>query len=256
MHYYQRLLARDEEEAKEVAIEYAKTVGWEKVYDKVFLPALAMARQDRKDAGLEAEDEEFIVNATRAIINSVELIPLKAESGESPPSAAEPEKVVAGSVEAAPLQEPSSPIKRRVLILGCPAHQQTEELTLHMLASLLKPDGCDMEVVSTRSLPTEIETRIEQQAPALVFIAVLPPGGLVQARYLCRRLGRRFRDVPILVGYWGQVSDFDKLLRQVRSAGGNYLATSLLQARSQIIALVHPTNAEEPQPKKVALQEV
>ena len=256
VHYYQRLLARDEEEAKEVAIGYAKTAGWEKVYDKVLLPALAMARQDRRDAGLEAEDEEFIVNATRAIINSVEAIPLKGETGESAPSAAEPEKLGAEPGAPARSQKSAAPNERRVLILGCPAHQQTEELTLHMLASLLKPEGCDLEVVSTRALPTEIETRIEQQAPALVFIAVLPPGGLVQARYLCRRLGRRFREVPILVGYWGEVADFDKLLRQVRSAGGNYVATSLLQARSQITALIQPNNVEEPQPKRTAFQEV
>jgi predicted PurR-regulated permease PerM len=54
--YYQRLLARDEREAKQVATEYAQTSGEEKVYDEVLLPALALARRDRQHAGLSAED--------------------------------------------------------------------------------------------------------------------------------------------------------------------------------------------------------
>jgi hypothetical protein len=102
-------------------------------------------------------------------------------------------------------------------------------------------------------LPMEIETWVAERSPALVFIAVLPPGGLVQARYLCKRLRRRFADLSIVVGYWGEVRDFDKLFRQVRSAGGHYLATSLLQARSQINTLIHPNVTK--QPEEPAFQE-
>jgi len=241
VRFYQRLLARDEDEAKEVAVEYAEAEGLEKVFDNVLLPALAMARLDRQDAGLETEDEEYIINTTRTIINNIEA------SGVEETETAE----AGDAIAAVPEPEPAVQNERRVLILGCPSHHQAEELVLQMLANLLRTDGCDVEVVSTKALPVEIEARVEQRVPDLVFIAVLPPGGLVQARYLCKRLRKRFPDQSIVVGYWGDVQDFDKLFRQVRSAGGNYLATSLLQARSHIASLVHPATSEEP-----ALQEV
>jgi predicted PurR-regulated permease PerM len=253
VRYYQRLLARDEVEAKEVAVEYAKAEGLEKVYDNVLLPALAMARQDRQDAGLEAEDEEFIIKATREILSSLEMKPPAAESAEPLPMVTD-DLVVVDDMAKSP--EPDLQEESRVLILGCPAHQQAEELALQMLGNLLKPEGCEVEVASTRALPAEIEAEVAQMTPALVFIAVLPPGGLVQARYLCKRLRKRFADLSIVVGYWGEAGDFDKLVRQVRSAGGNYVATSLLQARSQIEALIHPATTDAAQPETPALQEV
>jgi hypothetical protein len=124
-----------------------------------------------------------------------------------------------------------------------------------MLANVMGQDEFDVEVVSTRALPVEIETLIEQKSPNLVFIAILPPGGLVQARYLCRRLRKRFPNLPIGVGYWGDVRDYDKLFRQIRSAGANFVATSLLQARNQITTLALPTLVNESSPEEV-LQEV
>jgi hypothetical protein len=79
----------------------------------------------------------------------------------------------------------------------------------------------------------------ESQA-ALIFVAILPPGGLVQARYLCKRLSRRFPHLKILVGHWGRIRYFDRLLVQLRSAGASYVTTSLLQSASQVRALRNP----------------
>lgn len=246
VHFYQRLLARDEVEALEVAVEYANAEGLEKVYDNVLLPALAMARHDRRDAGLNAEDEEFIIRSTREILAAIE-------------SRVTMEKVDSETVDQAAniSDEPAVPdaadeqSQRRVLILGCPAHQQAEELSLQMLAQLLKPKGCDVEVISTRAMPAEIEAQIVEAKPALVFIAIVPPGGLVQARFLCKRLRRRFADLSIVVGHWGDVADFDRLFRQIRSSGGNYVATTLLQARAQIEALIQPPTTSETQTEAV-----
>ena len=46
--YYQRLLARDQEEATEVVEDYVKAHSLEKVYDEVLIPALLLAWQDRQ----------------------------------------------------------------------------------------------------------------------------------------------------------------------------------------------------------------
>jgi predicted PurR-regulated permease PerM len=220
LSYYQRLLARDQAEAQQVATHHAHTQGHERVYDEVILPALALARHDRARDGLIAEDEDYIYQTSRAILAHLED-DLKARTD-------------------LPGVEPVAD----VLILGCPAHQEAEELSLQMLGLLLRHDGCRLEILSTKALPAEVEARVEREKPALVFIAVLPPGGVIQARYLCKRLRKRFADLPLVVGYWGESSDFDRLLVRFRSAGASYLTTSLLQSCSQIRSML----AQDPAP--------
>jgi predicted PurR-regulated permease PerM len=232
--FYQRLLAKDQAEATQVVAEFARASGPEHVYDDVLLPALVLARRDRLKAGLTGEDEGFVFQATREVLAELEKAP-------TPTPAAEGQ--TAELVATAPT-EPASP----VLVLGFPAHHEAEELSLHMLELLLKPTGCRVEVLTTRALSAEVEARVEQEKPALVFLAVLPPGGLVQARFLCKRLRARFADLPIVVGYWGTSRYFDKLLMRLRSAGASYVTTSLLQSRSQILALVNPPAPEPPAP--------
>jgi len=233
--FYQRLLARDEQEANHVVAERAQANGQENIYDDVLLPALALTRRDRKNAGLSAEDEAFIFQATKGILQSVAAGPK-----------AEPEANSEDNTTTTDTPVGDQP-RGSVLVLGCAAHHEAEELTLQMLAQLLKSDGCHLDVVSTKALPADIETRVGQECPALVFIAIFPPGGLVQARYLCKRLRKRFAKLPIVVGYWGDERHYDKVLVGVRAAGANYVTTSLLQSRSQIRALVNPPAAVDRQ---------
>jgi predicted PurR-regulated permease PerM len=228
--FYQRLLARDQAEAQQVALEYAQTHGQENVYDDVLLPALRMACRDRKLAGLSAEDEGYIFQATREILEYLEANPILAKT-DAEGAALTPEPLTAESA----------------LVLACPAHREAEGLSLTMLGQLLKTDGVRVDTESTKALPADIEMRIARDAPALVFIAVLP-GGLVQARYLCKRLRKRFPDLHIVVGYWGKERHFDKLLVRIRAAGASYLATSLLQSRSQIRTLIQRPPEMSPPP--------
>jgi predicted PurR-regulated permease PerM len=222
LNLYQRLLAKDLAEAKQVAIEHAKAHGLESLCDDVLLPSLVLARRDREQDGLTAEELAGVFQSTKEIMTSVmeSLEPTPAADGDA-------------SIAAHPRQSHDT-----VLVLGCPAHHEAEELSLDMLALLLKSEDCRLEIVSTKALPLEVEDRISTEKPAVVFIPIMPPGGFIQARYLCRRLRRRFRKLPIVVGCWDEVKDFDQLLGKLRAAGATYVTTSLAQTRSQIDALV------------------
>jgi predicted PurR-regulated permease PerM len=228
--YYQRLLARDQQEAKQVVAQHARTSAREKLYDEVLLPALVLARRDRMHAGLSAEDEAFIFQSTKNIVESLSD-PVTPGPESSPETDADAQSAVRSPTR-------SQTGADGVLVLGFPAHHEAEELSLSMLAQLLQPDGVRVEVFSTGDLPAEVETRVEREDPALVFIAILPPGGIVQARYLCRRIRKRFADLPIVVGYWGDERHYDKVLARLGSAGASYVTTSLVQTRSQIRELV------------------
>ena len=227
--FYQRLLAKDIPEATQVATDQAKASGLPILCDEVFLPALALARRDRKNHGLTTAEEAAIFEATKAILDQV------VQTLDAADNTAHP---------ASPPQD--GEIAHPVSILGCPAHHEAEELSLNMLECLLKETGCHLEIISTKALPIEVEDRVSAEHPALVFISILPPGGLIQARYLCRRLRRRFKRLPIVVGFWAETNDFDRLLVTLRAAGASYVTTSLVQARGQILALVGPSPSTAP----------
>jgi hypothetical protein len=69
---------------------------------------------------------------------------------------------------------------------------------------------------------------------------------LAQARYLCRRLRRKFPELRVVVGYWGRTREFDKLLVRLRAAGASYVATSLVQAAAQVKAIAVAPAAASP----------
>ena len=70
-HYYQRLLASDQTEAKHVLEEYLKANSLEELYDSVLIPALALAEQDRHHDDLEAITEKFICQSTKELLEDL-----------------------------------------------------------------------------------------------------------------------------------------------------------------------------------------
>jgi hypothetical protein len=223
--YYQRLLAQDQEDAMAVVEDYVRDHPLERVYDDVLIPALLLAWQDRKQRIRLGEDEAFILQATQDIVAELEALMPEPAAGEA-----------ANEDAAVSTRSPT-------WIVGCPAHHEAEQVIVQMLQQLMQPMGCRVEVISTRAHASDIAARIQQESPALVFIAALP-GSLPQTRYLCRHLHREFPALHIVVGYWGDKEEFDKTLVRLRQAGASYLTTSLLQSRSRISALM----AEHPAP--------
>ena len=67
--YYQRLLARDQDEAADIVEAYVNADGRESVYDAVLLPALFYAKQDRDRGLLSENDAQFVGQATREILD-------------------------------------------------------------------------------------------------------------------------------------------------------------------------------------------
>lgn len=223
--YYQRLLAGDRHEATVLATRYADAEGVAKLPDDMLLPAVRLARRDRQSAGLNAEDEGFILDTTEEILDKL--------------------------APSTPTAEPAT--GATPLVIGCAAHHKSEELAVRMIASTFKPDEARVEPISTRTLPADVEAKVEQDHPAALFVAIVPPGGMSQARYLCRRLRRKFPELPIVVGYFGRFRDFDKLLTRLRAAGASYVTTSVTQTRSQLLTLLAPPPLPAPAPVSHAI---
>ena len=69
--FYQRLLARDQDEATELILAQAKASSPEQVYDDFLVPALNYAKRDRERDDLTQSDEEFVFQATREILEDL-----------------------------------------------------------------------------------------------------------------------------------------------------------------------------------------
>lgn len=256
--FLQRLLARDDREASEIVRRYRAAYPPETVYDQVFVPALALTRKYRSHGTMGADDESFVLASTRAILADLhaeasgrstepELKPADtgtqpdaleaaSESDYSADSADDDSEVIEQTIgTTAPQNHASDAPSLRVM--GCAAHQEAEELTLHMLDHLVRPVGLEVDVLSTRTLPSDIIARVRREKPLAVVIAALPPGGLVQAHYLCKLLRKRFPQLGIVVGCWGYKGSFDRVIVKFRSAGAHYVTTSLQGAREHVISL-------------------
>jgi hypothetical protein len=210
--YYQRLVARDHDEAAEIVEDHLKTQTLGEVFDEVLVPALCYAKQDRRYDSLTQDDAQFIFQSTREVVEDLDTRLPQDENG------------------AAPLP--------RARILGCPARDEVDEIALLMFQQLFDPAHYEVDLTRTPLLTSEVVSLVVETGPALICIGAVPPGGLAQARYLCKRLRARFPDLKIVVGRWGFREDTDETLAHLRSDGVDYVGTSLRDTRDEVMRLV------------------
>jgi hypothetical protein len=186
----------------------------EQVYDDVFLPALNYAKLDREEGALSEQEHEVIVKMMREILETFApgLQQAATDPGEELPA-------------------------QKIHILACPAEDDSDEVASMMLRQALNPQRYEIEIMPEEKLTSEVIDATAEKNPALVCIAALAPGGLAQTRYLCKRLRGRFPDLKIVVGRWGVRGETEELRRSLLSGGADRVATSLLQARDDIMSL-------------------
>lgn len=207
--YYQRLLARDRDEAAAVVKDYQGRHSPARLYDDVLIPALVLVRRGRQRGELRPDDERFILGTTRELL------------GGPDPSTASPE---GGGTPA------------RAAVLGLPACDEADEVALLMLRDLSRANGQDIRLI-VGDLSSGVVSLVQQERPAVVFIAALAPGGLAQARYLCQRLRSQFPELRIVVGRWGRRRDPGRDREALLAAGADRVVTTLREARAQLAQL-------------------
>lgn len=231
--FYQRLLARDQDEATQLVLAQAKASSPEQVYDDFLVPALNYAKRDRERDDLTESDEQFVLQATREILEDL---------GERRDVVTQAEE----AIHAEDRGNASAPIRLRVL--ACPARDQADRMALEMLRQLLDPAKWAVEVAAVETLTADLVAQVAERAPALVCIGALPPGGLAHTRYLCKKLRARFPEVKIVVGRWGLTGSVDANREQLQDAGADLTATTMLETRSQLSSLLPILTQEQAKP--------
>jgi len=231
--FYQRLLARDQDEATQLVLAQAKASSPEQVYDDFLVPALNYAKRDRERDDLTESDEQSVLQATREILEDL----------------GERREVVTQAEEAIHAEDrgnAAAPIPLRVL--ACPARDQADRLALEMLRQLLDPAKWVVEIAAVETMTADLVAQVAEQAPALVCIGALPPGGLAHTRYLCKKLRARFPEVKIVVGRWGLTGNVEENREQLQDAGADLTATTILETRSQLNSLLPILTQEQGKP--------
>jgi len=88
--------------------------------------------------------------------------------------------------------------------------------------------------------------RVGEEEPAVVCIATLPPNGLSNVRYLCKRLRAQFPELKIVVSRLGRIENAEKTRQRLLAAGADVVTTSLLETRSQLLPLVQAAALSRP----------
>jgi hypothetical protein len=212
--FYQRLLAGDPEEASDQAEQFLKEGSLAEFFDRVALPALALAQADSDRGTLPAEKQALVAAGVRGMLDDLN------EEGEPPDTADPPVPCVAARND---LDEAAAALLSRVL-------QEEERLAPVLPAAALADGGPDHPLLA--------------RAP-LVCLSLVAAGSPSRARFLVRRLRRRAPRARLVVGWWGEAEDLRGYAASIGLGPSDVLVSSLRDAASTIAGASLP-NDERP----------
>jgi len=222
--YYQRLLASDPGEARQVLEQYLKDHSLKDLYSSVLIPALSLAEQDRHRNELDEETTDFICQSTREMVE---------ELGENPP-----ESLGDGKGETSGDSQTSSKIMGRIDILCIPARDEADDIVALMLAQLLERQGQaerSIQIASTSDMLSEVL----EVNPRLVCISALPPFAIDHARALYLKLHAQSSKLNIVICLWHFEGDPERVAIRLRLAAGHRMFITLSEVLTFIALETH-----------------
>jgi predicted PurR-regulated permease PerM len=197
--FYQRLLAGDHREARQVLEQRLEGSSLLELYDSVVIPALGLAEQDRHQNDLDEAVERFICQSTRELVEEldekcaeVREMPV-VEAGDHDPENAAIQKAIA----------------LRSKVVCVPVRDEADEIIGTMLAQLLERNGHEAQCIALGTTAEMLE-QIGNENPDYVVLSALPPFALTYARTLYKRVRARLPQVSIVIGVWA-FSEVEKL---------------------------------------------
>ncbi len=220
MRFYQRMLAGDDHRANELLKQRLNDSDFDTVCDEIIIPTLKRMRHDHDIEQLSNSDTNRLFAMAGGVIAKLHEQMVNQSNND-------------------PIEEPSTNADTKALpiVLGCSAHHLSEFLLLNLLRIGAK-GKYHLQSVDGDILPQDVSRKIKDIQPAVVVIAVLPKGGFVQARYLCKSIRRDGYAGDIVIYCAGKFKNFDTLFVKFRIAGASRMTTSHSETQSKIEALL------------------
>jgi predicted PurR-regulated permease PerM len=204
LDFYQRLLSGAPKDALAFAKRHAAQTSFVKTFDDVLVPALALLARDLDSRAISAE-------TGARVARDIESIAQRCGAYREPQRSAS-------------------------LALGIAAQPLFDAPILQMLRATTARQGLALEVAVAESRDDALAWALKSQ-PQVVCVTALPPGGNVNARFLCRRLRAELPGCFIVV----LVPEPDDELSQegaarLREAGADLVAHSIDEAAAALAA--------------------
>ncbi len=200
--FYQRLLAGDTDDAAAVFGEYVAAHGIGETYDRLVVPALALAERDRRNGDLVESDLDAVWKMAADLVE---------ENG--------------------PADMPAP--RRPICVLGCSAEGPADDIALFMLQQMVAGE-CTLVIAGAEAMASEKTAVLSSSGAQAVVISDVGPGGDLQIRYLCKRLRQEAPRVSIIVGRWGYTGNIQRTKAGLRKRGADYVVTTLAEAADLI----------------------
>jgi predicted PurR-regulated permease PerM len=230
LRFYQRLLARDPDEATELVEEYLEDEPLEKLYDSVIIPALGLAEQDRLRGSLDRATVQGMAEDTIGIVEY--LIDEEERDSER-----------ATDADASPPPDASTDASK-ILCIG--ARNALDEAAAAMLAHLLTERGLSAATVPRDEIAGRNLMRLPRHGVALICLSYVNPRATQHAHRLTRRLRRHFgAQAGIMVGLW-TAEPSQEAQELLDATGADLIATSLRHAAREAQEHLAPAQPETP----------
>jgi predicted PurR-regulated permease PerM len=213
---YQRLLARDPEEAAEQGEEFARDQSIEAFFDDVAIPALLMAQADSDRAALGGSRRAAIAEGFAAMLDNL------AEDG---------------------LVEPGEPEAGAAAIVCIAGRNEFDLAAAWLLQHVLRLHGRRCVVMSPDALTSFNLDRLPLRGVSVICLSLLSTNSTARARYLVRRIRRRARRAVIVIGFWGQAGPEFSVDEATAATAADKVATTLAAALADIEAALGPGHA-------------
>jgi predicted PurR-regulated permease PerM len=216
--YYQRLLASDQNEARQVLEQCLKDKPLDQLYTEVLIPALSLVEQDRHRNELDEATQSFIMQSTRELIEELEEAPT-------------PGTAIEGTTSS----------NAAVLTVLCiPARDEADEIVAFLLSQMLIRNG-----FSSYSFPigttSDVVSAVTNARPDLVCISALPPFAIDAARTLYHQLLAKDPNLDIIICLWHYEGDLEKTARRLRVHSEHSVRVNLTDVLEDITARANKT---------------
>jgi predicted PurR-regulated permease PerM len=207
VRFYQKLVARDEDAARDLLEEATDEADRREAFDRFLVPALARARRDLDRGSMDADDLDYMRKVVETTLDELHV----------PPAAADPDCT-------------------RIAAVGVAVDGRDDELALRMLERVTAGSCVDLTILEDARDSIRITEGLRETTPEVIILSHVPPGGLTQIRYLARKLRALYPGVPILAGLWTNQELEEGLAERTRQSGATSVATSLREAAAWLEA--------------------
>jgi predicted PurR-regulated permease PerM len=219
--FYQRLLAMDQEEARDIAAGHLKDNSLESLYDSILIPALKLAEQDYQMDGLDEDTRRFILRSTKELIEDLSDQLEEVQFSKD-----------AKDVDCRQGRSQAPEANKRVVCMA--SRNGPDELVVIMLAQLLQNAGYESHQMRAEAVEDILAAVSQLEYNIVCISSFLLPFATAHTRTLCRRLHATNPGLQIIVGLWDFEGGADNARERLGADCPGVVATTLSDALEQI----------------------